>query len=316
MRLSVLTAEGSPPIDRQSAVSPPRRGGTRCQPIPSGGPHRASRGHGEVVGPALVGIARLASWTGQGRTRRSPEGISAAPGMELWSRPFILGGRRDPDSWIRVVDRMPGPPMGLTDRRQSHHNPVRRIAMNEMKTQVDSVTPLPWKVISGGQTGADQSGLIVARRFGIPTGGWMPHGWKTATGPNPQLAEEFGLREHTGDYADRTAANVRDSQGTIRFAASFQSLGERCTLKWINNYGRPHIDVDIRAPRPVAEVVEWMRKNNIRVLNVAGNVQPKSAKALSHGITASVIEYLSQVFCRLGHCDVTAGNVQLDANLI
>ena len=105
--------------------------------------------------------------------------------------------------------------------------------MTETKTEITSVTPLPRKVISGGQTGADQAGLIVAQRFGIPTGGWMPRGWKTATGANPQLAEAFGLREHTGDYADRTAANVRDSDGTIRFAGSFRIFGERCTLKWI-----------------------------------------------------------------------------------
>ena len=89
----------------------------------------------------------------------------------------------------------------------------------------------------------------------------MPRGWKTATGANPQLAEEFGLREHTGDYADRTAANVRDSDGTIRFAGSFRTFGELCTLKWINHYGRPYIDIDIRSHHPVIEVVEWMREN-------------------------------------------------------
>jgi hypothetical protein len=33
---------------------------------------------------------------------------------------------------------------------------------------------LPQRVVSGGQTGADQAGLIVARRFRTPTGGWEP----------------------------------------------------------------------------------------------------------------------------------------------
>ena len=95
--------------------------------------------------------------------------------------------------------------------------------MTETKTEIASVTPLPRKVISGGQTGADQAGLVVARRFGIPTAGWMPRGWKTSAEPNPHLGREYGLREHTGDYAERTAANVRDSDGTIRFAGSFRS---------------------------------------------------------------------------------------------
>ena len=52
--------------------------------------------------------------------------------------------------------------------------------MTVTKTEIASVTPLPRKVISGGQTGADQAGLVAARRFGIPTGGWMPRGWKTS----------------------------------------------------------------------------------------------------------------------------------------
>ena len=74
------------------------------------------------------------------------------------------------------------------------------------------------KVISGGQTGSDQAGLIAAARFGIATGGWMPRGFETADGPNPRLAERFGLREHTGGYVERTSTNVRDSDGTIRIA--------------------------------------------------------------------------------------------------
>ena len=82
----------------------------------------------------------------------------------------------------------------------------------------------------------------------------------------------------------------------------------RTKMKWITHYGRPHIDIDIRSHRPIIDIVEWMRQNNIRVLNVAGNSEPKSRTALSSGITAFVINYLSQVFCQLGHRDVTAGN--------
>jgi hypothetical protein len=35
------------------------------------------------------------------------------------------------------------------------------------------------KIISGGQTGADQAGLDVAIELGIPHGGWIPKGRKT-----------------------------------------------------------------------------------------------------------------------------------------
>jgi Circularly permutated YpsA SLOG family len=40
-------------------------------------------------------------------------------------------------------------------------------------------TMLLKKIISGGQTGADQAGLRTAKRLGIETGGWMPQGWRT-----------------------------------------------------------------------------------------------------------------------------------------
>ncbi|MFH7326653.1 YpsA SLOG family protein [Desulfurivibrio sp. C05AmB] len=39
------------------------------------------------------------------------------------------------------------------------------------------------RIISGGQTGADQAGLDVAIKLGIPHGGWIPKGRMTEAGP-------------------------------------------------------------------------------------------------------------------------------------
>jgi hypothetical protein len=38
---------------------------------------------------------------------------------------------------------------------------------------------IPNKIISGGQTGADQGGLEGARLLGIQTGGTAPYNWMT-----------------------------------------------------------------------------------------------------------------------------------------
>ena len=149
---------------------------------------------------------------------------------------------------------------------------------------------LPQKVISGGQTGADQAGLIAARRFGIATGGWMPKEFLTSSGPAPEVADEFGLREHPGGYADRTETNVRTAHGTLRFAASFETLGEKCTLNWHRRHSKPFMDIDLATPPPVEEVAAWIKRHNVKVLNVAGNVEPKSKRALASGITAFVID--------------------------
>lgn len=90
------------------------------------------------------------------------------------------------------------------------------------------------RVISGGQTGADQGGLVAAKSLGIPTGGFLPKGCTTLDGPRPDLLMAYGLEEHeSSEYPPRTYANVQASAGTIRFAADFNSAGERCTLKAI-----------------------------------------------------------------------------------
>jgi hypothetical protein len=87
------------------------------------------------------------------------------------------------------------------------------------------------RVVSGGQTGADQAGWRAARAAGIPTGAWMTWGFLTEAPdgrgdePHPEFADLYGARElPTANYADRTRANVRDSEATIWFGST-DSLG-------------------------------------------------------------------------------------------
>lgn len=49
------------------------------------------------------------------------------------------------------------------------------------------------RIVSGGQTGADQAALRAARAAGLPTGGWAPRGWLTEEGPAPWLANRSGF---------------------------------------------------------------------------------------------------------------------------
>ena len=129
----------------------------------------------------------------------------------------------------------------------------------------------------------------------------MPNGFDTEDGPNPELAREYGLREHSGHYKERTGANVEESDGTIHIAGTFNTLGEKCTRNWVDKHDKPYIDVDMHNPRPVEEVIEWIRSNGIRILNVAGNVRPTTRGTKSWGIEEFAVEYLSRVFRALGH---------------
>ncbi len=151
------------------------------------------------------------------------------------------------------------------------------------------------KVISGAQTGADEAGLRAAKHYGIPTGGTISKGYRTLGGARPEYADEFGIVEHPSwQYPPRTEANVRDSDATIRFATDWNSRGELLTKKIIDKRKKPSFDVDPSDPPLPAAAAEWIVKNRIRVLNVAGN-----SEQTSPGIGKFTTGYLAQVFSAL-----------------
>ena len=69
------------------------------------------------------------------------------------------------------------------------------------------------KIISGGQTGADQAGLDFAIERDIPHGGWIAKGRRTEAG---RLPDQYKLIEMvTKSYPKRTERNVAESDGTV-----------------------------------------------------------------------------------------------------
>ena len=155
-----------------------------------------------------------------------------------------------------------------------------------------STSTVPWgtrtsqlaleKVISGGQTGADQGGLEAARRAGIPTGGFAPEGFLTEDGPQPELGTRYGLTEGPGGYDDRTIRNVRAADATVLFARKPGSDGTRLTLETLARLGKPHIV----NPTP-AELRAFLVEHRVRILNVAGNresLAPGLAAEVEHGL--------------------------------
>ncbi len=78
------------------------------------------------------------------------------------------------------------------------------------------------KIISGGQTGADQAALDAAMKLDIPHGGWIPRGLITENGPLP---DKYQLEEMpTSRYVGRTEENVIDSDGTLIFSADASTV--------------------------------------------------------------------------------------------
>lgn len=127
------------------------------------------------------------------------------------------------------------------------------------------------KVISGGQTGADQAGLDVAIKLGIPHGGWIPKGRMTEVGPLP---EKYNLQEMTTkSYHKRTEQNILDSDGTLIVSHGKLTGGSKLTVDLAKKHCRPFLHLDLKSMSMVYAgrmLVSWLTDNGIKVLNVAG----------------------------------------------
>jgi hypothetical protein len=132
------------------------------------------------------------------------------------------------------------------------------------------------KIISGGQTGADQAALDVAIELGIPHGGWIPKGRKTERGPLPS---KYQVQEMpTASYPARTEQNVKDSDGTLIISHGELTGGSDFTREMAEKHNKPwmHVDANQLSVEAAVQVVQaWIRGNDIRVLNVAG---PRASK--------------------------------------
>ena len=132
------------------------------------------------------------------------------------------------------------------------------------------------KIISGGQTGADQAALDVAIKLGIPHSGWIPKGRLTEGGPLP---EKYNLKEMpTESYPERTEKNVIDSHGTLIFSHGNLTEGSAFTKEMADKHNRPCLHIDLH--RTIAfdtalKINDWIIGHKISILNVAG---PRASK--------------------------------------
>lgn len=124
------------------------------------------------------------------------------------------------------------------------------------------------KIVSGGQTGVDRAALDVALAHDVPVDGWCPKGRRAEDGSIP---DRYPLRETPSDgYAQRTAWNVRDSDGTLIIAPTPLSGGTALTQEEAKKRGKPVLHVRPSDPVPVPMIQAWGHVNVVQVLNVAG----------------------------------------------
>lgn len=134
------------------------------------------------------------------------------------------------------------------------------------------------KIISGGQTGADQGALSACVQHGFPYGGWIPKGRRTEKGKVPA---RYRMRQHRSrHYPPRTEANVRDSDATVVFTYGKPDGGSLLTIDFAKKHGKPCLKVDLEKPHDaaVSRIVRWVRRAcpHSCILNVAGSRRSKA----------------------------------------
>ena len=137
------------------------------------------------------------------------------------------------------------------------------------------------RIVSGGQTGVDRAALDAAIAAGIETGGWCPRDRRSEDGSIPL---RYPLRETASkSYAVRTEWNVRDSDATLILVLDRISSGTQLTIDSAKTQTRPLrieylcppaagtlIADDVSPEQQVADVIEWIVRERIKTLNVAG----------------------------------------------
>ncbi len=148
------------------------------------------------------------------------------------------------------------------------------------------------KVVSGGQTGVDRAALDAAMACGLLVGGWCPAGRRAEDGV---LAARYPLRETPSpDYAERTAWNVRDSDGTLVLVGDEPAGGSALTMDEARRRGKPLLLVGLHSA-DAGQVRAWLARHRVGVLNVAG---PREGEA--PGIYRHARTFLETIFAARG----------------
>ena len=127
-------------------------------------------------------------------------------------------------------------------------------------------------LVSGGQTGADRAAFDVGLQHGLRVRGWVPQGRWAEDGPVPERYPNL-IETESRDPAERTARNVRDSEGTLLLSHGPLFGGSLLTAKKASEIGRPllHLDLDrLSLDQALQQLRPWLAEQGIQSLNIAG----------------------------------------------
>ena len=168
-----------------------------------------------------------------------------------------------------------------------------------------------FRIVSGGQTGVDRGALDAALDLAVECGGWCPASRLAEDGTIPERYPVIELTD--GGYAERTAQNVADSDGTLIISNGEPIGGTRETVERCVEMQKPYLVIDCKVV-PIDQAIDLavgfvshlssraipMELTNVRtttektpgrrgnlVLNVAG---PRASQwPEGHAVTSQII---------------------------
>ena len=156
------------------------------------------------------------------------------------------------------------------------------------------------EIISGGQTGADRAALDTAIKLNIPHVGWCPKGRLAELGTT--IPKKYSLKETaTSKFSERTELNIQDSDGTLILVPELPlpitiNDGTKLTEQKAKEKNKPLLIVDLSKNEDIDLIVNWIKINDIKVLNIAG---PR--ESLSPGIYQRSLKFLTNLLPHLIH---------------
>ena len=109
------------------------------------------------------------------------------------------------------------------------------------------------RIVSGGQTGVDRGALDVALDLDVECGGWCPAGRLAEDGMIPERYPVVELTD--GGYAERTAQNVADSDGTLIISNGEPIGGTRETVERCVEMQKPYLVIDCKVV-PIDQAID------------------------------------------------------------
>ena len=133
----------------------------------------------------------------------------------------------------------------------------------------------------------DRAALDVALKHGIEFDGWCPAGRLDEFG---RIPDRYTVQElQAGGFDERTMQNVKDSDGTVIIYPGKLAGGTEQTVRFCVELQRPHQIIDaskLSAEDGAKLISDFVRENQIGILNVAGSRQSEWADGYDYAFRA------------------------------